>query len=248
MSLENKAAIVTGSDSGIGRAIALELARQGAAVTINYHKNEDAADAAKTGDRGRRRQSPGHPGRRVERRRHPEARRRHRGGLRAARHPRQQRRDGDPDVDPGHDRAPVRHGHRDRPQERLLRRPAGGEADDRAGWRRPDHQHQLDPRGLADARQLAVLPGQGRRADADPDRRRRARAARDHRRRRRPGRGPHADRRGHPVRPGGEGQARERDPARSRRASPRRSPTSSPSWHRTRPRTAPRRPTRWTAG
>ena len=47
MSLTNKAAIVTGSDSGIGRAIALELARQGAAVTINYHKNEDAADATK---------------------------------------------------------------------------------------------------------------------------------------------------------------------------------------------------------
>ena len=47
MSLENKAAIVTGSDSGIGRAIALELARQGAAVTINYHKNEDAANTTK---------------------------------------------------------------------------------------------------------------------------------------------------------------------------------------------------------
>ena len=47
MSLENKAAIVTGSDSGIGRAIAMELARQGAAVTINYHKNADAAEAAK---------------------------------------------------------------------------------------------------------------------------------------------------------------------------------------------------------
>jgi glucose 1-dehydrogenase len=47
MSLDNKAAIVTGSDSGIGRAIALELAKQGAAVTINYHKNEDAAKATK---------------------------------------------------------------------------------------------------------------------------------------------------------------------------------------------------------
>ena len=47
MSLQGKAAIVTGSDSGIGRAIAMELARQGAAVTINYHKNEDAAVAAK---------------------------------------------------------------------------------------------------------------------------------------------------------------------------------------------------------
>src|SRR5262245_47245544 len=45
MSLEGKAAIVTGGDSGIGHAISLELARQGAAVTINYHKNQDAADA-----------------------------------------------------------------------------------------------------------------------------------------------------------------------------------------------------------
>ena len=45
MTLKDKAAIVTGSDSGIGRAIALELARQGASVTINYHKNADAADA-----------------------------------------------------------------------------------------------------------------------------------------------------------------------------------------------------------
>ena len=47
MSLANKAAIVTGSDSGIGRAIVLELARQGASVTINYHKNEDAANTTK---------------------------------------------------------------------------------------------------------------------------------------------------------------------------------------------------------
>ena len=45
MILEHKVAIVTGSDSGIGHAIALELAAQGAAVTINYHKNQAAADA-----------------------------------------------------------------------------------------------------------------------------------------------------------------------------------------------------------
>ena len=45
MSLENKAAIVTGGDSGIGHAISLELGKQGAAVTINYHKNQEAADA-----------------------------------------------------------------------------------------------------------------------------------------------------------------------------------------------------------
>jgi glucose 1-dehydrogenase len=45
MMLQDKVAIVTGSDSGIGHAIALELASEGAAVTINYHRNEDAAKA-----------------------------------------------------------------------------------------------------------------------------------------------------------------------------------------------------------
>ena len=47
MLLENKVAIVTGGDSGIGRGIALELAKEGAAVTINYHNNEQAATEVK---------------------------------------------------------------------------------------------------------------------------------------------------------------------------------------------------------
>ena len=47
MSLDSKVAIVTGSSSGIGRAIATELARQGAAVTINFHHGEDAANEVK---------------------------------------------------------------------------------------------------------------------------------------------------------------------------------------------------------
>jgi glucose 1-dehydrogenase len=45
MALNGKVAIVTGGDSGIGHAIVLELARQGAAVTILYHKNQEAAEA-----------------------------------------------------------------------------------------------------------------------------------------------------------------------------------------------------------
>ncbi len=43
VSLTDKAAIVTGSSRGIGRAIAIELARQGANVLINYNQNRDAA-------------------------------------------------------------------------------------------------------------------------------------------------------------------------------------------------------------
>jgi len=43
MLLENKVAIVTGGDSGIGHAISLGLAAAGAAVTINYHRNQQAA-------------------------------------------------------------------------------------------------------------------------------------------------------------------------------------------------------------
>ncbi len=44
MMLANKVAIVTGGDSGIGHAISVGLASEGAAVTINYHRDQAAAE------------------------------------------------------------------------------------------------------------------------------------------------------------------------------------------------------------
>jgi NAD(P)-dependent dehydrogenase (short-subunit alcohol dehydrogenase family) len=41
---KDKVAVVTGSSRGIGRAVALALARCGCAVTINYRKSRDEAD------------------------------------------------------------------------------------------------------------------------------------------------------------------------------------------------------------
>src|SRR6201985_2328582 len=44
MSLAGKVAIVTGGNSGIGRAVAVELARQGASLVIDYVSHPEAAD------------------------------------------------------------------------------------------------------------------------------------------------------------------------------------------------------------
>jgi 3-oxoacyl-[acyl-carrier protein] reductase len=45
MSLAGKAAVVTGASRGIGRAIAIELAKRGAKVILNYSKDAEGANA-----------------------------------------------------------------------------------------------------------------------------------------------------------------------------------------------------------
>ena len=42
--LKGKIAVVTGASRGIGKAIALELAKEGATVLVNYHGNKEKAE------------------------------------------------------------------------------------------------------------------------------------------------------------------------------------------------------------
>ncbi|MBS1856617.1 MAG: glucose 1-dehydrogenase [Acidobacteria bacterium] len=48
MKLEGKRALVTGSDQGIGQAIAIRLAEEGADVAINFRKNREGADETRS--------------------------------------------------------------------------------------------------------------------------------------------------------------------------------------------------------
>ena len=43
MKLKNKVALITGASRGIGKAIAIAFAKEGATVVVNYIKSEDKA-------------------------------------------------------------------------------------------------------------------------------------------------------------------------------------------------------------
>src|SRR3954463_4278716 len=56
--LTGKKAVITGADSGIGRAVALAFAREGADVLVSYYdEHEDAGETQRLGERGRRQQN-----------------------------------------------------------------------------------------------------------------------------------------------------------------------------------------------
>jgi len=48
LKLENKSVLITGADSGIGRAAALLLAKEGANIAVIYHSDDEDAEKTKT--------------------------------------------------------------------------------------------------------------------------------------------------------------------------------------------------------
>ncbi|HBL97669.1 MAG TPA: NAD(P)-dependent oxidoreductase, partial [Psychrobacter sp.] len=47
--LADKRVLITGGDSGIGRAVAFHMAREGAKVAILYHSDEESANETRKG-------------------------------------------------------------------------------------------------------------------------------------------------------------------------------------------------------
>ena len=203
--LQDKVAIVTGGNSGIGKAIVLALAEQGANIVIDYVAHPEATEelekqvAALGG--------PGHRGgRRRQQGRRPANARRH-GGEAFGRLDIMVNNAGveTRTIGARHHRGTVRarcsninlksafFGTQIAAKQ-MIAQGGGGRIINitsvHEDWPMPGN--------------TAVLPVQGRHADADPHRRRRARTPRHHGRRRRARCGGHADQHRHRGRPGGD--------------------------------------------
>ena len=181
---EGSTALVTGATAGIGYAIALELARQGAEVIVHGRNAERGAKAVQR-DRECRRQSTFRRRRPLQRRRCPPARRRGgRGG-----HPGQQRRRLRFRADVRHRRRRLRQPFRHQRAGAVHPGAEAGPRHDRAWPRqRGQHQHRRRQHTLRRRRHLRRQQGGPRPADQALGRRVRRRRRARQRHRTRPGR------------------------------------------------------------
>ena len=144
--LSGKSAVVTGGSRGIGKAIALRLASQGADVGFSYRGNEEAANGDRRRDRGARAHGAGRPGRRrragVGRRRWIKAALEAFGKVDILVNNAGITRD---DLIMRMSVDDCRVGARDEPVRRVLRHESGDPADAQ-GEGRPDHQHHVSLR------------------------------------------------------------------------------------------------------
>ena len=178
MSLTGKCAIVTGGNSGIGKAIVLALAAEGANVVIDYVSHPEATEdleqqVAALGDQRDRRDADVSTFADLQNLIDSAVNAFGRVDIMVNNAGIETRTGVLDSTEAQYDKRA-----RDQHEERLLRHPVRREADDRARAAAADHQHLVGARGLADAGQHALLPVQGRDADAHPHRGRGAGAAR----------------------------------------------------------------------